>query len=91
MARKSAAGPAAEGKKNKALFAPKLVVAAAMLAWAAANEPQGFDAASVAVWALTALTVGLLASAAIALAGPVTKLVALLIAQTAARPDEAEK
>jgi hypothetical protein len=56
-----------------------LMVAAAIL-WAAANEPVGFTMASTIVWVLGALTIAILARAALALLQPLTKLgVALLL------------
>ncbi len=50
-----------------------LVVAAAIL-WAAANEPTNLTPSSAAVWLLGALTVALLARAALALLQPLAKL-----------------
>jgi apolipoprotein N-acyltransferase len=63
-----------------------------MLGWAALNEPPIFDAASLGVWALSALTVGLLAYAAVALARPVLGLAAAFFLQGAVpQHDEANE
>jgi hypothetical protein len=53
---------------------PGLVVAAVVLFWAAMNEPALFTPTSVAVWLLTAVAVGLLARAGLALLEPLARL-----------------
>jgi hypothetical protein len=80
MARKSAK----KAPKAKRLFAPKLLVFGVMLGWAALNEPASFDTASLAIWGLSALTVALLAGAAVALAAPAAGLFVALVRQAGA-------
>jgi len=91
------AGPARRrngGRRGRArglggLYRPGLIVISAVMFWAALNEPAMFNAASVTVWLLRAVTVGLLARAALALVEPATRLGAVLLSQ-AARPGEDE-
>jgi hypothetical protein len=82
---------AAPSRKSDRLYRPGLVMVGVVLLWAAFNEPAQFDTASVAVWLLGAVTAGLLARAALALAEPALKLTIDLAVQQARRvpPDEA--
>lgn len=56
------------------LFRPLLVVLAVVLNWAALNQPPLFTPASLLVWLLGAITVGLLVRAALALAIPIMQI-----------------
>lgn len=53
---------------------PGLLVLACAMLWAAAHQPAAFDLGSVSGWALGMVTVALLARAALALAGPLLKI-----------------
>ncbi len=64
----------AEQSRASRLVRPGPLVVAAAILWAAANEPTSFTPSSVAVWLLGALTIGLLARAALALLQPLIRL-----------------
>jgi hypothetical protein len=71
---------------NRRIFAPALLIAGVVLLWAALNEPAPFNGANLVVWLLSALVVGLLARAALALVEPVISVFATLIRQGASHP-----
>lgn len=64
--------PAAKrGKTRPKLLKPGMLTLAAVFIWSARHQPPVFTPASLAGWALGAVTVALLTSAALALAAPV--------------------
>lgn len=61
---------------KKGVFSPFLLSLAGAAAWAATHTPARFNAVDVvAAWLITALAVGLLIRAFLALLGPVFKLI----------------
>jgi small neutral amino acid transporter SnatA (MarC family) len=66
--------PGARRPQKTRLLKPGMLTLAATCLWSAGNEPAGFDAASLASWLLGAFTVALLSRAALALAGPLLRL-----------------
>ena len=61
----------AKPRKPKKLFNPFLLSLAAMTGWAATHEPDSFtDFGMAGAWLLSALAVGLLVRAALALVAP---------------------
>ncbi len=66
------------GRKTS-FYRPVMVVIAITMFWGALHEPDVFDAGTIAVWALGAVTVALLARAGLALFEPSIRLVITLL------------
>jgi hypothetical protein len=71
--------------KSRRFYRPGLVAIAAMLFWAAVNEPPSLSAGKAIAWLLEALAAGLLVRAALAVAEPLLKLLANAYQHAAAR------
>jgi|GEM_PF-3576535 hypothetical protein len=78
MAKESAAK---RGKNTPKLLKPAVLTLAVMFIWSARHQPAAFDPASLAGWALGALTVALLTRAALALAAPVLGMFGAIFTQ----------
>jgi hypothetical protein len=70
--------------KPKGIFSPFWLSLAAAAGWGAVHVPASLDIGSAAAWALLSLAAGLVAAAALALAGPLLGLMAALAGRTMA-------
>ena len=70
------------GKKST-LLKPGLLTLASVFLWSARHEPASFNAASLSLWGLGALTTALVVQAALALAAPTFGICAALLGQAA--------
>jgi len=70
-----ASKPKKGGAKPAKLFRPWLCVTGIMFLWASQNEPDVFTTASVAIWVLSSIAVGLIAGAACAFVQPLLMVV----------------
>lgn len=68
----------AKSKKSHSLINPFFLTLAAGAGWAAAHEPAHLTLASGGVWVCSALTVGLLSRAALALLIPLLEILGVL-------------
>ncbi len=66
-------------KPKPGLLKPGMIMLAVMFLWAAQNMPAAITPGSGALWLCGAITAGLLARAALALAAPVFKILGDLI------------
>jgi hypothetical protein len=64
------------GGNGGALFRPWLCVMGVMFLWASQNQPPALSSASVAIWVLSSIAVGLIAGAACAFVQPLIAAVA---------------
>ncbi|HUW79477.1 MAG TPA: hypothetical protein VMV54_01130 [Acidocella sp.] len=71
----------AKRKQKPKLLKPGMLMLAAMFLWSAQHEPPAFSLASVAIWLSGAVTIALLARAALALASPVLNIAGALLHQ----------
>ena len=70
------------GQRNaQRLVRPGPLMVAAAILWAADNQPAGFTLSSTIIWALGALTIAILARAALAFLLPLVKLGTSLLLQ----------
>ena len=75
-----AGNPKPKGKKS-AWLKPGMLTLAAVFLWSAGHEPAVFNAASLSLWLLGALTAGLLVQAALTLAAPLLGIFAAVLSQ----------
>ena len=69
--------------KKTALLKPGLLTLASVFLWSARHEPASFNAASLSLWVLGALTTALVVQAALALAAPLLGIGAAVLSQAA--------
>ena len=83
--------PNRKANNGSGLYKPKLLVVAAALFWAGLNQPGSLTPVTLLLWALSAVTVGVLMRAALAVAEPLVKLAFAMAKQSTSAEGAAEE
>jgi hypothetical protein len=83
--------PPRKANQGSGLYKPRLLVVAAALFWAGLNQPGSLTLVTLLLWALSAVTVGVLMRAALAVGEPLVKLAFAMVRQRPSAEGTAEE